>query len=238
MDLHLPDARYEKGFEGDAFISVAHYTDYSRPYWVPYRCLYSRNVPNLLMAGRDVSVTHEALGTVRVMRTGGMMGENVGMAASLCKKYDGDPRRVYENYLDELKQLMTDGIGKAPPLATDVPPPPWLETAGPNLARSAKVSVSGSMDAGKHPPVMINDGRWDLADNGLRWLGDGKLPTRVELGWESPQTVSTVRIVSGFNGGEGRVVAPIEDFFLQYDDGTGWKDLPGAKVTGNGQIDW
>jgi len=112
MDLHLPDARYEKGFEGDAFISVAHYTDYPRPYWVPYRCLYSRNVSNLFMAGRDVSVTHEALGTVRVMRTGGMMGEIVGMAASLCSKYDADPRHVYEDYLDELKGLMTDGVGK------------------------------------------------------------------------------------------------------------------------------
>ena len=41
------------------------------PYWAPYRCLYSRNVANLFMAGRDISVTHEALGTVRVMRTGG-----------------------------------------------------------------------------------------------------------------------------------------------------------------------
>ena len=60
---------------------------YKRPYWVPYRCLYSRNVPNLFMAGRDISVTHEALGTTRVQRTTGMMGEVVGMAASLCKKY-------------------------------------------------------------------------------------------------------------------------------------------------------
>ena len=56
------------------------------PYAVPYRCLYSRNIENLFMAGRNISVTHVALGTVRVMRTTGMMGEVVGMAASLCKK--------------------------------------------------------------------------------------------------------------------------------------------------------
>lgn len=55
------------------------------PYPVPYRCLYSRNIDNLFMAGRNISVTHVALGTVRVMRTTGMMGEVVGMAASLCK---------------------------------------------------------------------------------------------------------------------------------------------------------
>ncbi len=115
IDLHLPDKRFDKSFEGDAFISQARYTRYQRPYWVPYRCLYSRNVPNLFMAGRDISVTHEALGAVRVMRTGGMMGEIVGMAASLCKKHDTDPRRVYRDYLDELKQLMTRGVGKTTP---------------------------------------------------------------------------------------------------------------------------
>jgi len=120
IDLHLPDPRYEKGFEGDAFIAKAHYTRYQPPYWVPYRCLYSRNVPNLLMAGRDISVTHEALGTVRVMRTGGCMGEIVGMAASLCKKHDCDPRGVYKEHLAELKELMLEGVGKLPPIATAI----------------------------------------------------------------------------------------------------------------------
>ncbi|MCO7114913.1 FAD-dependent oxidoreductase [Bacteroides uniformis] len=48
------------------------------------------------MAGRNISVTHVALGTVRVMRTTGMMGEVVGMAASLCKKYNTTPRGVYQ----------------------------------------------------------------------------------------------------------------------------------------------
>ena len=62
------------------------------------------------MAGRDISVTHVALGTVRVMRTGGMMGEVVGMAASLCRKYDVLPRDIYKIYLEELKNLMKDGV--------------------------------------------------------------------------------------------------------------------------------
>ena len=38
IDLHLPDRRYEKGFEGDAFISYAEFTDFPQPYWIPYRC--------------------------------------------------------------------------------------------------------------------------------------------------------------------------------------------------------
>ena len=64
------------------------------------------------MAGRNISVTHVALGTVRVMRTTGMMGEVVGMAASLCKKYGVNPRGVYRSYLNDLKALMKEGVNK------------------------------------------------------------------------------------------------------------------------------
>ena len=118
IDLHLPDPASQKGHEGEEFISTATvgkkgYT-YKGPYWAPYRCLYSRNVTNLFMAGRDISVTHEALGAVRVMRTCGMMGEVVGMAASLCKQHETSPRGVYENHLDDLKNLLERGAGKMP----------------------------------------------------------------------------------------------------------------------------
>jgi hypothetical protein len=82
------------------------------PYPIPYRCLYSRNVENLFMAGRNISVTHVALGTVRVQRTTGMMGEVLGMAASLCKQHTTTPRGVYERHLEELKVLMQRGVGK------------------------------------------------------------------------------------------------------------------------------
>jgi hypothetical protein len=69
-------------------------------------------VTNLFMAGRDISVTHDALGPVRVMRTCGMMGEIVGMAVSLCKRYEASPREVYTKHLDELKTLMQCGVGQ------------------------------------------------------------------------------------------------------------------------------
>jgi len=113
VDLHLPDRRYEKGFEGDAFISRAQYTQYPRPFLVPYRALYSRNVPNLFMAGRCISTTHEAMGATRVMRTGGLMGEVVGMAAAVCRRHDVDPRQVYESHLDDLKELALRGAGRS-----------------------------------------------------------------------------------------------------------------------------
>lgn len=110
IDLHVPDTANSKLFPGNEFISVAeHRAIY--PYPIPFRCLYSANVPNLLMAGRNISVTHVALGTVRVMRTTGMMGEVIGMAAYVCRQKKVDPRAVCQNYLEELKQLMTTGIG-------------------------------------------------------------------------------------------------------------------------------
>ena len=111
IDLHFPDPENSKKFPGAEF-KAATVHNWIYPCTVPYRCLYSRNVDNLFMAGRNISVTHVALGTVRVMRTTGMMGEVVGMAAYLCDKYGCTPRQVYQSHLPELKTLMSEGIGK------------------------------------------------------------------------------------------------------------------------------
>jgi FAD dependent oxidoreductase len=122
IDLHSPDPAFQKGHEGSEFIAQFTHGEgytYKGPYWAPYRCLCSRNVANLFMAGRDISVTHEALGPVRVMRTCGMMGEIVGMAAAVCNLHGCAPRAVYENHLDELKSLMTRGVGR--PIAATTP---------------------------------------------------------------------------------------------------------------------
>ena len=111
IDLHYPDPENTVHFPGGEFKSIAvHQNIY--PYPIPYRCFYSRNVDNLFMAGRHISVTHVALGTVRVMRTTGMMGEVVGMAAAVCKQNKVNPRGVYEKYFEDLKYLMTQGVGK------------------------------------------------------------------------------------------------------------------------------
>ena len=68
VDLHYP--KPIQGMKEEPFLSYCDVQEI-KPYAVPYRCLYSRNIGNLFMAGRDISVTHVALGTVRVMRTGG-----------------------------------------------------------------------------------------------------------------------------------------------------------------------
>jgi hypothetical protein len=111
IDLHFPDPVNSAHFPGNEFKAATEHLSI-QPYAVPYRCLYSRNIDNLFMAGRNISVTHVALGTVRVMRTTGMMGEVVGMAAYLCKKHNATPREIYQSHLDELKSLMKEGAGK------------------------------------------------------------------------------------------------------------------------------
>ena len=120
IDLHYPDPKNSRYFPGEEFRSIAEFKKYpNNAYPLPYRCLYSRNIENLFMAGRNISVTHVALGAVRVQKTTGMMGEVIAMAASICKKYNTTPRRVYQNQLDELKKLMKKGIGKTKNYATN-----------------------------------------------------------------------------------------------------------------------
>ena len=230
IDLHLPDPRYEEGFEGDAFISYAEFTDFPQPYWIPYRCLYSRNITNLFMAGRDVSVTHEALGTSRVMRTGGCMGEIVGMAASLCRHYETSPRGVYQQYLGELKQLMQRGAGKP------VPPPPALKEVGQNASLTAEVATSGNRDE-TNSPSLVNDGRIDLTQNDGRWLSTAGVPNWIEFTWPSPRKLTAVRVFSGYQTG-GEVTAPISSFVLQFDDHGQWRDVQGTDTSGNTATDW
>lgn len=108
MDLHYP--KPIPGVDDEPFLAISISAGH-KDYLLPYRCLYSRNIGNLLMAGRDISVTHAALGTVRVSRTIGVMGEVIGTAASICKKYGTSPRGVYEEHLPEFKELLVKGTG-------------------------------------------------------------------------------------------------------------------------------
>ncbi len=109
IDVHTPHESFDEDLKGEEFISFATTGkgyDYEGPYWAPYRVLYSRNITNLFMAGRNISVSREGLGPVRVMKTCGMMGEIVGKAAALCSQYNTTPRGIYENHLDKLKEMM------------------------------------------------------------------------------------------------------------------------------------
>jgi hypothetical protein len=102
IDIHHPRGFWKSG--------RMYYHAYRHKVSIPYRSLYSRNIANLFMAGRDISVTHVALGGIRVMRTTCLMGQAVGTAAALARRHDTTPRGVYQNHLAELQQtLLRDG---------------------------------------------------------------------------------------------------------------------------------
>lgn len=111
IDLHYPDPKNSRFFPGREFMSIC-WQEETPLTPIPYRCFYSKDIENLFMAGRDISVSHIALGSVRVMRTTAMMGEVVGMAAAVCHRRSCLPRSVYESYFQDLKALMTEGVGR------------------------------------------------------------------------------------------------------------------------------
>jgi len=75
-------------------------------YQIPYRVAYSKNIANMFMCGRCMSTSHVAFGSTRVMATLSTVGQAVGMASAICKKYNIMPRDVYTNHMKELQQAL------------------------------------------------------------------------------------------------------------------------------------
>ena len=99
MDVHPPEGFFYDGHPTN-FIQL------DDIYTIPYRCYYSKNIHNLMMAGRNISATHIAFGSVRVMATCAIGGQAVGTAAALATKYDCSPREVGYNHIEELQQML------------------------------------------------------------------------------------------------------------------------------------
>jgi hypothetical protein len=105
-------------------------------YSVPYRCLYSTNIKNLSLAGRSISATHVALGSLRVMHTLAALGQAAGTAAALCAGMRCNPADLAAEKIGDLQQtllkddLFIPGIGNGDPS---------------DLARKAQASASSSL---------------------------------------------------------------------------------------------
>lgn len=127
IDIHPSPGIYGKDIPPANFHALRRY------YSIPYRCLYTRDVDNLFMAGRHISVTHVALGSTRLMQTIGTEGQAVGAAAYLCKKYGLVPRAIYPAHITELQQLLLRWDAFIPEVKNEDPS---------DLCRSAKVTAS------------------------------------------------------------------------------------------------
>ena len=120
MDIHHPGGIYS-GAEGP--MHIARHVPMPT---IPYRCLYSKNIDNLLMAGRNVSVSHVALGTTRVQNTIATMGQAVGTAAAMCLRYGTTPRGIYQHHLHELQQTLIRNDQFIPGFKNEDPGDPCL----------------------------------------------------------------------------------------------------------------
>ncbi len=124
IDQHFPDPENAAFFPEEEFLALAKHNfnplgkydnagpgiDINEPFMIPYRCLYSINIPNLFMAGRNISASRIALAALRIQATTAMMGEVVGMASVLCVRHGCEPRDVYEKYLNEFREMLKEGV--------------------------------------------------------------------------------------------------------------------------------
>ena len=176
------DNHYPKGFwhEGPG----TKYTDCPSPFGIPYRCLYSRNVPNLFCAGRDISCSHVAMSATRVMATCALCGQAVGTAAAIAAREHADPRDVSKGpLLAELQRTLLDDDCMLPYR--------WRRPSAPTLAArcapECEVLRSGI------------DRAWGGADNGA-WLecgaaGDGGRLPAATYEWDAPRRLCGARLV-------------------------------------------
>ncbi|MBI5396605.1 MAG: FAD-dependent oxidoreductase [Verrucomicrobia bacterium] len=161
-----------------------------RMHSVPYRSLYSTNVVNLLMAGRNISASHVGMGTTRVMMTCGVIGQAAGTAAAMCVQRNVTARGLYHSYLEDLQQqLLKDGA-----YIIDLP-----NTDPRDLARKAKLSASSEgTDRGEPAPAasVINGRARAEAGKGNAWMprADAAGPHWVELAWPQPVAFNVVHV--------------------------------------------
>ncbi len=108
------------------------------PYGIPYRSLYSRNISNLFFAGRNISVTHAALSSTRVMATCSIIGQAMGTAAAIATREGCLPRDITGDLVRELQQTLMDDDCYLP----------WLRRDIPELAQNARLTAaSGNPEA-------------------------------------------------------------------------------------------
>ncbi len=189
--------------------SYFHY-HFKKVYQIPYRSLYSKNITNLQFAGRNISQTHIALSSSRVMATCSLMGQAVGTAAALCIQKGVNPRSISESYIDELQEQL---------LRDDAFIPNRVAKDDKNKARTANVIFASSTKSGA-ANLLIDGVSRDFEGVVHHWQSDS-LPAKVQLEWEKPVTLSQVEVKCDTNVKRNimmRKDSKVSDIF--------WNDVP------------
>ena len=162
--------------------SYFHY-HFKKIYEIPYRSLYSKNIDNLLFAGRNVSQTHISLSSSRVMATCSLMGQAVGTAANLCVQKGVKPRDISNKYVNELQEnLLRDDAF--------IPSRPANDSS--DLARVASAITATSTATGN--AENLNNGLSRDIDGGVNHWASTGLPASVTMEWKRPVKLSKVEV--------------------------------------------
>ncbi|MFM1920035.1 MAG: hypothetical protein RLZZ303_1669, partial [Candidatus Hydrogenedentota bacterium] len=182
FDNHTPG-----GFD-DTEIPPYHSVKIDEVYNIPLRSLFSANVDNLFMAGRNISASHVAFTSTRVMATCSVMGQAVGTAAAWCARGGVLPGSL----VSDAEQL---AAFRQELLRDDQTIKGLRNEDRRDLARQATVTASGSVE-GSTPESIINGWVRDAPGEWAnRWGGPmGEEGAWIELRWEQPQTISQVQL--------------------------------------------
>ncbi|MEI6873825.1 MAG: FAD-dependent oxidoreductase [Spirochaetota bacterium] len=175
MDDHFPEGFYKK--EAGTIWHPA-----PSPYAIPYRSLYSRNIDNLFFAGRNISASHTALSSTRVMATCSTLGQAVGTAASIAVRDALQPRGVYESRLRELQEtLMEDDC--------------FL----PGLKRSVnELTAKGNWTATRGDPEALRNG-WDRQVGEALNSWDAEPGDCLDIEFDRVERLDSIRLVFDSN---------------------------------------
>ena len=156
MDIHCPNGLLDFDRLPSEIIP------FEGTYTIPWRCYYSRNISNLMMAGRDISTTRMALGSTRIMGTCAIGGQAVGTAAALCKQHGCLPGQL-SPHIPVLQQML---------LRDDAYIPGVVNADPADLARTAAVTASSHKSDCQPADVISGVSR---PENGRpnRWCSDG-----------------------------------------------------------------
>ena len=196
------------------------------PYGIPYGCLYSRNVRNLMFAGRDASCTHTAMSSTRVMGTCCSMGQAVGAAAAIAVREGCDPAGVSGHIPELQQQLLVDDAYL-----------PWHPLEVSDLCRSAALGAS------RGDPEPVRDGTHrQVGDDSHCWTA--RPGDTITYRFDTAHQLDSVMLVLDsameqsitFNGPGMKQELPgamPKAFRVEVADGDGWR--PVAQETDNYQ---
>jgi len=210
-------------------------------YTIPLRCLYSRNIENLFFAGRNISATHIAFASTRVMATCAVMGQAVGTAVAACVRNGWTPRQATADGIAEIQQWL---------LADDCYIPGKTNRDVKDMARQADMRASGSTSG--HGPEAVIDGIARTTQAGEHCWESLPLAGEevwIELRWAAPQSISRLQITFDshleerliFTQAEQVYAAPhivrtvparlVSHFTIQTPAGHGWRTV--RAIAGN-----